>query len=287
MRESGQPISLEIEKLGLDVPLMTPERYSQIEHKRPYIYELQIGESKLTYVGFGHSYDPSNPAYIQLINKFNEAHPDLVLVEGIDRIEERKEAIASWLQGKTNEEIIRRHGESIFTLSLAVKNGIAFDSPEPRYSDELRYLEEKGFSKEKIFVFNISRDIHQYNKIKNRPSLEEYLKHYLESFKEATNWEGFSYTLENYKVLYAKLFSKNLDLEDTESFRDLMDPIPWEGKEIKFTNQIASESNRYRDLYIINQIKDKLKKYKNIFIVYGASHAVMQEPALQYLAEHS
>jgi hypothetical protein len=288
MKES-EPHNPNESEMKVELPIMTPEEYSQIEHSRPYIYDLQFGDSKLTYFGFGHSNDPEDPAYSELRERFEAVNPDLVLVEGINDLDKRQDEVKQWakeLSSITDEEIIKKHGENLYTLSLALKKGIDFDSPEPNANAEIKYLQEKGFSREEIFVFTVTRDIGQYVRTKEKPELEEYLNPRINKFKRNSNWEGFDYSFENYKKLYNVLFGKELDLNDNKSFHHLVDPIPRKGKEMEFTNRIAQTALIYRDVHIVDQIREKLKTYKKIFVVYGATHAVMQEPALERLAEN-
>jgi hypothetical protein len=50
-------------------------------------------------------------------------------------------------------------------------------------------------------------------------------------------------------------------------------------------NLVLREMSLVRDRYIVKQINKYWQEGKNIFIVYGASHAVMQEPAIRYMLE--
>ena len=63
-------------------------------------------------------------------------------------------------------------------------------------------------------------------------------------------------------------------------------PIPPEDKKL-FTsiNRINQEVTHFRDCNVVRSIVDALKTHDRLFIIFGSSHAVMQEPALRYLAE--
>jgi len=41
----------------------------------------------------------------------------------------------------------------------------------------------------------------------------------------------------------------------------------------------------FRDRKIVGDIAEAFKTHKRVFVVYGSSHAVMQEPALKMLFE--
>ncbi len=65
--------------------------------------------------------------------------------------------------------------------------------------------------------------------------------------------------------------------------KEAADPVPWEGKPYGPTNRVAAAWGVFRDRYILDTIQDVLGEYKKVFIVYGASHAVILEPALRKL----
>jgi hypothetical protein len=46
-------------------------------------------------------------------------------------------------------------------------------------------------------------------------------------------------------------------------------------------NRIGSASSLFRDRKIVSDILEAFKTHDRIFVIYGASHAVMQEPALK------
>lgn len=84
-----------------------------------------------------------------------------------------------------------------------------------------------------------------------------------------------------------KAIGKNIDVENDEQTLDYVDPIPWEDKRDKQTvlNQVARATSQYRDAFMVSEIAKALETHKKIFVVFGASHAVMQEPALRELIQ--
>ncbi len=271
------------EQPGRRAPIMTTEEYAKVKHIRPYVFDIEVGDSKLSYFGMGHSNNPDDPAYQQVIETFDRVQPDFVMVEGIDRLAERKDEIDTWFQGKTKEQIIREGGESAYVLSLAAARGIEYDSPEPDKHNEVVAIAEQGFSREQIFLFYINRDVEQYYRMSERPSLEEFLQPKLDTLQKDTDWVDFEFSFDH----YARLMKELLGIEvpkDWQTLHDLADPIPWPEKEMKSTNDIATASSRFRDEHIVEEIERRLKEYKRVLVVYGASHAVMQEPALRSLS---
>ena len=70
-----------------------------------------------------------------------------------------------------------------------------------------------------------------------------------------------------------------MDLLDKDFYISISDPT----EDYSNINRILRESSLVRDKYIVKQIQKYWKEGKDIFIVYGASHAVMQEAAIRYI----
>lgn len=275
--------------------IMPYEEYAKIEVEKsyseePYIFEVEINDCLVTYVGVGHSNDPESGMYKKIDELFEKKKPDLVLVEGLDNFEKRKEVLFKQLEGKSREEIIQLVGEPRYVLSKAVEFGVNADSPEPKFSEEITHLLEKGFSREAIFVFDMTRLLEQYyRKVPQGGSyddIENYFDRNVKAFAMDAEWQDFDWSFENYKKLYFELLGKKFDEINQETLHDFTDPVPWKGKELAITNRVANESGLYRDTHIIKEISEKTKTHQRILIVFGATHAVMQEPALRYLAEN-
>ncbi len=269
--------------------IMTAEEYAQLEdHGRPYRYELKAGEKEIVYLGFGHSSDPKNPAFQILKNDIETLHPDLVMIEGFEAINsmsaEELKKLAEYY--KTEEEFISSHGENTYAAKLAIDRGIQILSPEPSTEEEINYVLKQGISKETIFVQEMSTILHQYNRIQDRPELEVYLQPYMNRMKAEFDWPEVEFTFENLKKLYPKYTGKEFDLKDDKSLKRASDPIPWEGQEYNDLNRAAMYSSQCRDRYMVRKIQEALKTHNKIFIVFGASHAVMQEPALRKLMDY-
>ncbi len=267
-------------------PVMSFEEYSQRKHVQPYIYEIEAGAKKLSYFGSHHSHDPNDPMFAEIENMLEPLDAQLVMVEGFEGLNENKEQIIENLSTESYEEAIERGGEFRFTMKLAASRGIDMQSPEPKSSDEIKHLESR-FSREGIFVFYLYRSLNQYWRLNEakRPSIDDYLKLELEDFKALTEWENFDYSIDNLEYIGRDIWGAEGDFDNKEVASDRIDPIPWPDKQETQTviNDIARASTRYRDEYIVTKIKEALEKHDRVFVVYGASHAYMQEPALRAL----
>jgi len=266
--------------------IMPAEEYAELEHERPYVYEVEAGDKKVTYFAPGHSWDPDNPAWEDLKNKFKNANPDSVLVEGIPSLSEKKQHYIEALKTHSEEEIISKMGEPGLSIKLAVENNVDFDCPEPSWSEEIKHLERQGFSREEIFGYYVFRQSVQWQKSESKEDFKDYLQQYTDGLKQNTDWDDFDYSYKHAEELSRKWWSREL-ADDKRFYSDKVDPIPWEGSEIERsrTNLVATASTRFRDERAIEMVDEKLKGHDRIFIVYGASHAVMQEPAIRRLLE--
>lgn len=250
----------------------------------PYIFEVSEGTKTIEYFGANHTTDPNDPQFAQIAERLNELKPQIVYVEGMEGINGREEQVRTRMQTVSIEEAIS-HGESYYTLKLAVDAGIEFESPEPSHADEITHLINQGFSRQDIFNFYMYRVIHQYQRRKNEgldtEECMQYVIPYMEHFKQASRWSsGEIESLKNH------LFA-DLDVHTHEKYGAQVDPIPWEGKPQTVINDISRASSHYRDEYIVERIGEGLKTHDRLFVVYGSAHAVKQEAALKSLLSNS
>ena len=262
--------------------IMTAEEYSKIEHATPYIFELKTGDKELYYFGSSHTSDPNNPLFAEIEAAFNKVNPDIVFVEGMNvRVDKNK--FNESIKSATREEAIDRMGESGFTLKLGIDKGIDWSSPEPTDEDLYNNLLAKGFSKDQIFAWDVFLILPQYHRQMNKRGFKQYVQPFLDRFKQATHWEGFDYSYERVMQLGEQIFGEAVDVENDPNALDRIDPIPWDEKKEKQTilNRIGEASSLLRDRKIVSEILNAFKTHKRVFVVYGSSHAAMQEPALK------
>lgn len=267
--------------------VMTVEEYAGMEHERPYVYEVEGSGKKVTYFAPGHSWDPENPVWAQLKQKFAEANPDMVLVEGFEDLPARRQQVIESAAKYSEEEVIGKMAESGLALKLAAERSIDFDSPEPSFRDEIQHLEAQGLSREAIFGYYIFRMVPQWQQHQKKDDFREYIQREVENIKRVTQWDGFDYSYENAERIAQQFWGEGINLDDLEYYADKVDPIPWEKKKEQQTevNLAARASSRFRDQYVVGKLAEHLKTHDRVFIVYSASHAVMQELAIRKLLE--
>jgi len=249
------------------------EQYSQIEHATPYILKLKSKQAcYLYYFGEKHSFDPNNRQWIevkQLWQQFlNSAHNrnKIVFTEGGVRKSEENEQTA-----------ILKHGGMGLVAFLAHQENIDVHSPEPDEVYERSEL-EKHFSKDEIQYYYFARVVHQWNRKKDpKPDFTEYIHRYLEQDKNTSGWPDYDFSLDHMIRLHNQFFNSDFDSSDKQFFYDVSNPIVITCE----INKVSAMSGIIRDQYIVKQIKKYIDDEYSIFAQFGASHVVMQEPALR------
>lgn len=254
---------------------MPYEVYSKREHPIPYTFVVKKNNQCLYYFGSTHTYDPKHPQFEILERFFAEflqstnGQNRIMLVEGGTRsVKENK------------EEAILEGSEMHYAVYLADKEGVPSSSPE--ISDKLKFekLLEK-YTKEEIAYFDFAQICYQWNNMTEKPDFEEYINQFLKRNQEDVGWNDFDFSIENMKLIQNKIFGREFNKSDKQFFYDIVNPTI----EKTIINKISREDSDIRDHYILDQIEKYWNEGKSMFIIYGCSHAVMQEPVLRTLRE--
>lgn len=270
--------------------IMTWEQYAKSEHEVPYVFELKKGDKELSYFGANHTSDPNDPMFAQIKSKFFEVKPDSVFVEGMEQLEDLKNNPEKWSAGVlyikslSDEDVIRKYGEPGLGLKLAIEAGIEFYSPEPKTSEEIKNLLEKGFTREEIFADYVYRQVYQYYRDRENigMSIEEYLQSgIIETIKENTDWEDFDYSVENLERVGGEIWGDKGSIFESEYAHERTNPTPSDSSFKSRITLVSQESSYYRDIYMVKKIKEALTLHNKPFVIFGASHAYMQRPALE------
>jgi hypothetical protein len=175
---------------------------------------------------------------------------------------------------KNEETIIKRNGEGGLITWLANVAGIPTHSPEPNRVEEMEALLQK-FSKEEIAYYYFARSVHSRHRLDPKPEFEAYINKYLEGWKKI--WKDFDFSIENMKRIHKDIFGDEFN-ENEDRFSYVNPTI-----EKSVINKVARACSTYRNVHVVSEILKFWQEGKNIFVVFGGSHAVMQEPALQKL----
>lgn len=262
------------QKLIFSQNIMTYEEYSKIIHTIPYKYQLSKSNQKFFYFGANHSCDPKNEQYL-LLKFFWQEFLDqtngkncVVLIEG---------SLRNLHESKTPEEAIRRAGaEGGFITFFSHKANINIECPEPNEQFLINEL-KKEFSEEEIAYKNFAQATLQYNRCKIINPNSIFIDFIQPYFIEDQRNFRINLTNENMQQIHQKLFNTNFDPNDEKFFYTITNPVIHN----TVINKICRKASIIRDSYIVNYINNLIKQGKNIFIVYGATHAVMQENAIR------
>lgn len=245
--------------------LMSFEAYQATEHEVPYSFKLIKPDQCLFYFGSNHAHDPQDEQYPKLTELWHEflhqtdGKKCIVIVEGGIRPVH-----------PTKTQAIIKDGEAGYATFLAHQASIPCMSADP----DDQYLEtelRKKFSAYEIYFMRFTDVWHQFNE-RRKNGLKTNLKKYLQKFNGFLGHKNLKY----FQNLYQQLFDEPFDVNNQTKIRNIIN--------LKDHNHIIGkihrQNNILRDEYIINQIQTLIDQGKNVFIVFGATHAVMQEPAL-------
>ena len=259
---------MKIEKL-----LLTWDEYNQKgKFEIPYVFSEEKGSQKLVYFGARHSFDPQDPQFDQIEKLWNEmkthylSEKMVVVIEGGFMNNEYE-----------RDEYITRAGESGLLIYLAKKANVEIKCFEP--GNKLFNTLTKEYTKEEIFYHQMAQRALQWNKLTRKPDFEEYTIQFLKKLQEETGWNDFEFSLAHVKKIHTNIFSKPFNETDQNFFQSIVTPT----NDSTVINKISRGMDVVRDIAIVQGILDEWQKGKSVFVVYGASHAVIQERALKSL----
>lgn len=252
-------------KVLTSAPIMTYADYAELEHAQPYVLELNAGGGSLLYFGSRHTTDPENPQVDSIVTLWQGFGPTVVLAET------RKARRGSMDAG------IRVFGESAVPVSLARESGIPIYTLEPPLETEIAPLLEQ-WSRERLLLFYIMRSYTA------RPVSRRSDGQARELVRERGKWPGLEGAIPSLAVLDSIW---RVEFPEGPAWRDLPWQATWPTGSESWLNQVSASVNRVRDQYMVALIAELLRRGERVFAVVGASHVVMQEPALRQLTAGS
>ncbi len=250
------------------VTIMSYEKYKALKHEVPYLFKLIKPQQCLFYFGANHSHDPENEQFLKLTEFWNEfLHQSsgkncIVVLEGGTRPVH-----------KTKDQAIIKDSEAGYATFLAQQASIPCISPEANDT----FLETellKKFNADDVYFMRFADIWHQFNEIKKNKSHQNFAN-YIKKFNAFLGYKN----LDQFKKIYQHHFHTTFDIDDEEKIRSIINLE----NDTHIIGKIHQYNNVLRDKFIVNQIKKLIDEKKNIFIVFGATHCVMQEPALKSL----
>lgn len=256
--------------------LLSFKEYTRIKHRVPYFYVIKKGEQFLYYFGADHSFDPTHPQFKLLekqwrnfIKKTKKQSCILLIEIGVKKfnVENPKDAIL-------------KYGEPGLAAYLAKKDKINFKCPEPSIKQKTKEL-INSYKLDEVIYFYFIGILAQWYKLKSRPEFKKYATFILRQLKQELSWLNFDFSLTNLEKIHQNIFKEELNQNYERTIREAASPVEYNST----INEISRRNSMFRNRYIVKEIKKLWSKKKNIFIVYGASHAVIQRKELEKLAK--
>lgn len=241
----------------LKVPILTTEQYAEraATHSRPYIVSI---DNKLILFGAEHTKDPANEQIDSIKAQWHRFKPTVALVEG------RLGFLFRW-----TSDPIERFGESGFVYDLAKYHGVPAFTWEPRFEDEIAWALKK-FPQKRVALFYILRPYFGQVKFQKPEDPNDFVTG---TIGRRTKLKGLENSINNIAEIDSIW---KADFFDKKDWRDTDDRYGWIG----YLNDIAKESNAFRDEHLIQVIIHLVKNGERLFVVCGSSHAVKLENAL-------
>jgi len=258
---------LEIDTVPKDpiAAIMSYEDYEKGEPRDyPYSYELEKDGKLVHYFGDTHSFDPNDPEYDRLRLEFETFRNKVDSAAAVVMVEGTVKDLAEGVDPVTD-------GERGFITALAGQAGLPVECPEPNASDELARL-RTTFNDDEIALYYFARDLNIWQKLPEKPSLSEFMKPGQQYFEDL----GLDYSLDHLTQIAGSILGRAVDPSDPE-WSKLADPV----SQSNVTNKVARATSISRDQTVVRNIVAATRAGKSVFIVFGGTHAVMQEPALR------
>lgn len=252
--------------------LMPFEEKNRIGIVKDYPFTIaKKGQNRLVYCGVSHSNDSKHPQNESIRQRWmtflekTDGQRRVAMVEG--GLREIPDSV---------EGAVSRHGEAGLLTYLAKEAGVGVVCPEPRRSEEYTSLIEMGYTPEQVEYYYFARNVSFWGHFADRLSFERYLAQY---FNNLPPFHLAAHNLDNMRQVHADMFGGEIREHDL-AFFDVVTGTNYYPTAI---NQIARDCAVIRDAHIVQQIKQAWDEGKSVFVVFGATHAVIQEPALRKL----
>lgn len=256
--------------------LMGIEEYNKTWHETPYVFSLNSNGQFLFYFGCDHTQNPNDKQFKEIKIFWHEFLSKTNKQSCIVFIESSQ---LPAITGNENE-IIKKFGERGFIVWLAEKEKIPFYYPELQINEEAEMLSKK-FPKKLIIYFYFIRSVNSWIRNKQSGDFQKILRQAASACQQRISWQDVSYSVEDLQKVHEEIFKAPLSLANRETIERASAPIYHDS----IINDIARESSYIRNITVLEKIEKFWKIGKNLFILYGASHAVMQEKAIRNLVK--
>lgn len=253
--------------------LLTYEEYVMLHIQPPYIYKIQKGNNWLYYFGAYHTFEPLDDQFELMKRTWDEF---IKLTSKTPRIALSEGGVREAMADETTA--IKKYGDAGLLSFLAKRDVVEIQCPEVSRKEEISGL-EREFTRDEIEYYYFARMVAQWNRFNPRPDFEEYLTKFLKIDEQELGWQDYDFSLDNMKSVHKKLFKEEFDENNKDFFLSITNPTI----EKTVINKFVKAEGVAKDAYIVKNTLGHIKSGKSVFIVYGFTHAVVQEPAIRAL----
>lgn len=251
--------------------IMSWSAYGRLTHPVPYILKAESKHGgSLLYFGTEHMGArrgrASHPEIAEMEVQWRQFKPTLAFYEGTARPR----------IGPTLEESAATLGEPGALAFLAAHWDVAFRSLEPADSEVDAALRDR-FSVEQIKLFYVLGCIAQNCVDDGKGTPEQQAERLLERLGRRPALAGPPSTVADIDRSAKALLPQLPDWRRVT--KEFLDPVP-RGPET-FLNELSRRTGDIRDQHMVELLVSSIRAGHRVFAVVGASHVVMQEPALR------
>ena len=248
----------------------------------PYALEYRGCGKRLIYVAAVHGADPDGPTFQAIRAVFARRPVDFAIVEGFpEAFGDSPPGIIDYSRQVAGT---REDGEDYLAVRLAVAGGAGFSGGEPTDADVLRTVKATGMSATDLFGFYVLRQIEQWEREgrisgPSDPQVATQIDRFAAAFEAdatvaagelsdvatAGGWKAW------YRAVNKVTFERGYRHEDAYP----------SGAASRATNRMSDAVNDARDRHIVSVIARALRTHDNVLVVYGASHNLVEGPALK------
>jgi hypothetical protein len=268
---------------------MTNEEYKQQPFVQPYTFNIKTSKGELLYFGSSHFNDPEDEMYPLVLEAFNDFRPDALVVEQEPEFsywipESLREArLKSLLVSSRRDAVLK--GESQLGLRLAAENNLYAECAAPAMSDTCIYLQSAGFSGEEVGAYYLLRAASNFRFHSGQFSFDELIEFRKKQLQEGWIWSEAALTWESAieigRSIWGEFDPTDADRQSVRLMPVLLESSP----EYSIMNSIAHHCTKSVDISVVSRILEVSNRFRKVFVIYGTSHAMVQERSLWKLLD--
>lgn len=248
--------------------LMTSDDYAKVKHSRPYVLRIRTETTTILYFGIGHTRDPKDPQLKTAADLWDTLKPQVAIHEsGSPRLE------------STLDNSVLMNGEPGWVGFKAKSEELPLESLDSSKAQQAEVL-AKQFDPEILKSFYVLQNIYEYLRRpveRQRNTIDAVATANIVRLSAIPALKGKPTNAAELRAILQRVVSPDARIETP--------PLSWfdPGLTEKRTtfNDIAKASSLLRDRFMIDRVVELAQGNRRAFIVMGASHVVMQEPALR------